>query len=262
MNRFLTDEFQISKIALCILVKQGTGQLVHKNRPSHGLVFQITGKKRYVFDNGDTLTVKEGDVFYLPIASTYIVENIADGDCMAVNFELFDASITYDPFVFSFMLGEQFQQKFKTIVDAWTAKKPGFQTKCFSLLYDIIYNIQKESNKVYTAPSAKKIAIAAREYINKNLSDQELTVEKIATRFEISPEYFRRLFKDVYGSSPKQFIIKARMEYAAELILSGEFSISNICHMCGYDNESYFSTEFKRFYHIQPSQYAPKQHGQ
>ncbi len=256
MNGFFTDDFQISKINFCTLVRSGTGQPIHKNRPYHGLVCQISGEKRYIFDSGRSMTVREGDVFYLPKASNYRVANIVSGDCIAVNFELFDRSVTYESFVLAPSNFEQYRQKFTKLDESWTTKKTGFQNKCLSLIYGIIYDIQREMDKSYTAPDTKRIVQTAFEYINQNISNHCLTVEDVADHLNITPEYLRRLFKNEYGISPRQFIIRTRMKNAAELILSDEFSISEISRMCGYDSESYFSTEFKHFYGIQPSQYC------
>ncbi len=256
MNGFFTDDFQISKINFCMLVKTGTEQPIHKNRPYHGLVYQISGEKQYVFDNSHSMTVRGGDVFYLPKASNYRVTSVSNGDCIAVNFELCNTSVTYESFAFTPMNIDQYRQKFTRLEESWEIKKTGFQNKCLSLIYGIIYDIQCEMNKSYTTLITKKTVFESIEYINKNISDHELTIEKISAHLNITPEYYRRLFKNEFGVSPRRFIIEARMKNAADLILSGEFSISEISRMCGYDSESYFSTEFKRFYGVQPSQYS------
>ncbi len=254
MNSFYTDNFNISKINACVLVEKGAGQKIHKNRPFHGLVLELTGTKRYIFDNGRTMDVYPNDVFYLPKFSNYEVVSIKDGDCIAVNFELANQSITY-PFFSIKSIGKNNKKDFENILLNWNLKKDGNMNLCFLHLYSIIANIQKEVSKHYI-PSKQKIMVnTANEYIAQNIGDYTLTVEKIANHLKITPEYFRRIFGEVYGRSPRKYIIDLRMEKAKGLLSLNEFTIAEISQMCGYDSESYFSSEFKRIVGCPPTKY-------
>ena len=46
------------------------------------------------------------------------------------------------------------------------------------------------------------------------------------------------------------------MEYAASLILAGNFTLQEIADMCGYDDYKYFSVEFKKMIGVSPSKYT------
>ncbi len=255
MNDFFTDNFNISKINACIFVEKGTGQKIHKNRPFHGLVIELNGIKKYIFDNGKTMEVYPNDVFYLPKFSNYKVENIKAGDCIAVNFELADQNITYPHFVLKQETGK-YEKDFQKLLENWNSQKNGQMNLCYMYLYKIICNIQKDFSAQYVPSKTKQLAHKGGEYITQNIGDYTLTVETVSKEIGISPEYFRKIFSDVFGCSPRKFIIDLRMEKAKELILLKEFTIGEISKMCGYDSESYFSSEFKRIVGCTPSEYG------
>ncbi len=258
MNNFFTDNFNISKINMCVYVEKGTGHNIHKNRPYHGLVYEIDGSKKYIFDDGSHIIVNPGDVFYLPKFSSYEVVNIEMGDCVAVNFDLTDQGATYDYFTLTSSQNSNYRNSFFDLLAAWKTKKNGFLNKSFSIVYGIIYDIQKDMNKKYLPSPNKQTVLKSVEYINTNISDFSLTVQSISEHLNISPEYFRKLFGSVYGISPRKYIINERIKRARDLLDSNGFSIGQISRMCGYESESYFSKEFKRICGYSPSDYSKK----
>ncbi len=255
MNKFYTDNFNISKINTCVYVGKGMGQNIHKNRPFHGLVIKLSGISKYIFDDGKTLEVRPNDVFYLPKFSNYEVETIQLGDCIAVNFDLEDKNITY-PFLKLKQATNKYKKDFENLLFHWNLKKYGYMNLCYMYLYGIICNMQKDSSARYVPSKIKALAYNGSEYIAQNIHDYTLTVAGVSKSLNLSPEYFRKIFRDVYGCSPRRYIINMRMEKAKKLILSKEFSMGEIAEMCGYDSESYFSSEFKRMVSCSPSEYS------
>ena len=254
MNDFFTYNFNISKVVVCVFVAQGTGQRVHNCRLNHGLVFQINGVKKYTFLNSGAFTAKEGEVFYLPKFSYYTVDDLENGDCIAINFELSDKDITFPYFRLDSRFGAKYGSLFKSFLKAWNLKENGYLNKCYKILYEIICSIQADAKAEYLQPENRKKVGLATEYIIKHLSRSTLTIYEISGMLGMSPEYFRRIFKAAYGVSPKKYIMNMRIEKAKELILSEEFKIGVIGDMCGFESESYFSREFKRSTALTPTE--------
>ncbi len=255
MNSFFTDNFNISKIIVCVYVNHGTGQTVHKNRPGHGLVIQLGGAKRYVFNDGTEMTVRDGDVFYLPRFSSYQVIEIERGDCIAVNFELADKDITYPHFMIKSPVKSGYEADFSDLLACWNGKRPGHLNECCRLLYSIICRIQRDAMRNYVPSETRKMADGAIDYIRKNIGSCELTVSELAANAGVSAEYFRKIFGKVYGISPRKYIITERIKLAKELILSEEFSVGQVSDMCGFESVSYFSREFKKYTGSAPTQF-------
>ena len=141
---------------------------------------------------------------------------------------------------------------FHEILERWQAKETGYKSKCTALLYDIFTECYIENFEEEVHNSKIKNAIA---YINKNFIDPNLSITEIAQSSFISNEYFRKLFKEEFGISPQKYIIKLRLQHAAELISSGYYSLKEVAYMSGYSDCKYFSVEFKRFMGISPSKY-------
>ncbi len=256
MNAFFTDSFRVSGIELCMRVQSEHSKLVHKNRPTHGLVIMLTGKTQYFFSDGSDMTVEEGELFYLPKFSNYRVKPILHGECIAVNFDLCDRSVTYPHFSLPAERKLKYTAMFRELLAAWNKRTPAQMNLCMCKLYELICAIQADAAAKYSDSSVKKTALRGAERIASSIEDPKLTVQEIAKELSVSPEYFRKLFASVYGISPKQYMIKLRIEKAKALILSGELPIREIGGLCGYEYECYFSREFKKEVGFSPTRFA------
>ncbi|MBQ2750587.1 MAG: helix-turn-helix transcriptional regulator [Clostridia bacterium] len=58
--------------------------------------------------------------------------------------------------------------------------------------------------------------------------------------------------------TPSRYVAKLRLERGAELLGSGQYNVTEVAALCGYDNIYYFSRCFKEAYGVPPSLYPPK----
>ena len=123
-------------------------------------------------------------------------------------------------------------------------------------LYDGIYQMQKEQKKQYISKTQVFLIAPAVEKMERAFTQNDLTVCELAAMCGISEVYFRRLFLNTFGISPKEYIIQKRIEYAKDLLLSGDFSVSEISRMCGYTEPCHFSREFSKRVGTSPNQYG------
>ena len=94
----------------------------------------------------------------------------------------------------------------------------------------------------------------AREIIIHNL-DRPITLEEIAQRVNISKYYLCRQFKKVYGISPIQYHLNARIDRAKWLLIHTDKSLTTIASEVGFDDIYSFSRAFKNRENISPSKY-------
>lgn len=85
-----------------------------------------------------------------------------------------------------------------------------------------------------------------------------MPVEQIASRVNLSKSYFQHIYKELFGCSVVSDIINSRLEYAKYLLENSSLSIAAISKMCGYENETHFMRQFKRFVGVTPSQFRSK----
>lgn len=82
-----------------------------------------------------------------------------------------------------------------------------------------------------------------------------LMVESLARRVNLSKSYFQHLYKDLFGCSVTADIINGRLEYAKYLLDNSTLSVGSIAKLCGYDNDTHFMRQFKKFIGLTPSRY-------
>ena len=68
----------------------------------------------------------------------------------------------------------------------------------------------------------------------------------------ISEVYFRKIFIQKFGASPRDYIISKRLEFAKQLLSNGEFEVSRVAELSGYSEPCHFSREFKKRFGISP----------
>lgn len=90
------------------------------------------------------------------------------------------------------------------------------------------------------------------QYIHLNHMN-ELTVEDMARKANMSPSSFFRAFKLVTGESPLQYLKKVRLTQARFLIVREKVQIGVAANKVGYQSFSQFSREFKRYFKTSPS---------
>ena len=127
--------------------------------------------------------------------------------------------------------------------------------KCKSELYSILFHMQREYELGYTPTTQSGILRPALEYIHNHYTEGNLGISKLANLCGISEPYFRKLFLRSYGVSPLKYIAQLKLARAKELIESGLYPIHEVAALSGFQNECYFSREFKHHFGSAPSKF-------
>ena len=123
-------------------------------------------------------------------------------------------------------------------------------TKQYAIIYDILTKLDHETHK-------SSIFRNAQQLIQQELSNPKLDNAYIADKLNISEVYLRKLFNKNLNTSPRQYIIKTRMEKALSLLVN-DYSISKIAGIVGYESVFSFSRAFKDYYKESPVKYFKK----
>ncbi len=81
------------------------------------------------------------------------------------------------------------------------------------------------------------------------------SLSSVAREARMSTFHFARVFSELVGESPHQYLLKARLRYAASMLRQGA-SVEKAALESGFLNVSYFSRIFHRRYGIPPSRYS------
>lgn len=95
-------------------------------------------------------------------------------------------------------------------------------------------------------------------YFLENHFTEEISLEQLAQAQFVSPAYLSRLFKDIVGESPINYLIKLRLSEAQHLIKTTTLSIKQIAQATGYQDAYHFSKSFKKQFGIAPSSLSEK----
>ena len=99
-------------------------------------------------------------------------------------------------------------------------------------------------------------AQSAARLLEREAARADFSVDELTGAFSCSGAQLRRLFRQEYGLSPKQYLTRVRMDNARALLQAGLFSVKQVAQRCGYSNEKTFATAFKACTGLTPSQYA------
>ncbi len=207
------------------------------------LHYVVSGKGCFRIEDRE-YTVTEGNIFVIPpFVETYyeadkdnpweyIWIGFTKDEKINVDFE----DVMYLPYshhIFESM------KKCSTMQTGRTEFLCGKIWQLISLVYD------KQSEMVDYIEKALNIIKA--EYMSN------ISVQGIADRIGLERTYFSNLFKMRIGLSPKQFLLKTRMEQAAVFLRDYGYSVSLTALSVGYSDVYTFSKMFKKYFGISPS---------
>ena len=92
------------------------------------------------------------------------------------------------------------------------------------------------------------------DYLNENYFDF-ISLDALAReKYFMNPRYFGKLFKEFTGQTFSQYLTGLRMKHARQYLSQGDYTVSQIAYMCGYNSVSYFIQTFKKNYGETPKQ--------
>jgi AraC family cel operon transcriptional repressor len=85
--------------------------------------------------------------------------------------------------------------------------------------------------------------------------DGQIPLAELVRRSGKCHEHFTREFSKRLGLTPACYLTRLRIERAARLLATSNLKISAICQSCGFDSESHFFRQFRRWKGMLPSAY-------
>lgn len=123
------------------------------------------------------------------------------------------------------------------------------------LLAEFITNYCEIVSRQSEETKAEHVTEQVRSLIDGNLGYAKMDQEWIATQIHFSTSYVRQVFKQIMKENISEYIIRKRMELAGRLLKNTSFKIQEIAQECGYEDQRYFASSFKKFYGCTPTEY-------
>ncbi len=92
-------------------------------------------------------------------------------------------------------------------------------------------------------------------YINDNLSETAMNVDALSEYVGLSRSQLHRRMKDIVGVAPSDYIRNVKLRKACEMLAKGDVDIAQVAYSLGFNAQSHFSTLFKRYTGMTPTEY-------
>ena len=100
----------------------------------------------------------------------------------------------------------------------------------------------------------------AVKYIEKNIDNPELNIDKLVEIMTVSRTQLYRKIKALTNMSVNEFINDIRLKRAEQIFSDKKISVSEVAYMVGFNELSYFGKCFKKKYGLTPSEYNQRKH--
>jgi AraC-like DNA-binding protein len=93
----------------------------------------------------------------------------------------------------------------------------------------------------------------AKNFIDQDVS-RKVDIDMLAKEASLSKFHFFRCFKNAFGLSPYQYLLKKRLEKSMELLSKGNCQVTEVAYEVGFSDVYSFSKSFKKYFNACPSQ--------
>ena len=213
--------------------------------PHHTIHFILEGEGTYLVNN-TVKHLKACQAFYTPPATALVYEPNEEKPWTYIWFAFIgnksDEYVEQFPFAQTKIIDSPRGGELrKIIIDFLSKNPPGTVTE------------PQDSQQFYIS--------LAKEFIQLNFSNPNLSIQNIAQSIHISHSYLCGIFKSQEKYSVKSYLTKIRLNHAASLLSDREKTITEISLACGYKDPLYFSAAFKKYFAVSPTLFRERYHG-
>lgn len=216
-----------------------------KKRGSYGLSFCLQGKITYTHC-GRQFVSDSNHAIILPKDADYTLYGNETGLFPLINFDC------NEPFTDTFLSiplhnPDSYLSDYNRLSESLLFRR--YNARSMSILYDMLDRLSRES---FTGNRALDIAVT---FMAQNYADPNLNNQLLADKAGISEIYLRRLFKDVFGLPPRQYLLDIRIRRARQLLSEQHLTVTQIAEICGFSSLYHFSRAFREITGTTPTDF-------
>ncbi|WP_394746688.1 alpha/beta fold hydrolase [Spongiimicrobium salis] len=236
-------------------IEQHRGALVHYNTETFIATFDGPSKAA----NCSMDLMNAFRELHIPLAIGIHIKECIVGNCISKEVLDFSTFMDRESVSNQILLTQTVKNLLVGTDLAFTTYKTIFKTVSGNsfLLYTVKEKIKQEAS--FNAVKGTKLIHddtfleGVLQSINTHLNNECFGVEMLCRELAVSERQLQRKLKEMSQISPNQLISSMRLNFAKELILNREGTISEIAFKAGFSNPSYFSKCFKKKFDISPS---------
>lgn len=252
MDRLCDPSLQFRLISVFQDTRESTDTAAIFPRPYHALSCRLSGQATFTARE-QQVTVEDNSVLYMPADTPYHLRAGAE-QIIVIHFEV--SAPMEKRFSALSEVSPTLRERFVALHRTWQEKAPGYELRAMSLFYGILeqlrHHIDLPQQQLY-----RRLRPAV-ERLHADFADPALSVAALAAQAKLGDTQFRRLFCQLMGKTPLDYLNALRVERAAALLDDGLLSVEEIALRCGFSDPKYFSTVFRKYKGMPPSAYRTR----
>jgi len=142
------------------------------------------------------------------------------------------------------------------IIEHTKSEKAGYQPLISGTVLHLlgcIHSLIKQ--KLFENENIVEVTVNKARVLLRTRIDEDITMEQIAEELQVGYVWFRKMFKQYTGISPRQYFIQLKIEKAKILLTDPVKSIKEVSYELNFDSPFYFSKLFKEKVGLSPEEY-------
>ncbi len=135
-------------------------------------------------------------------------------------------------------------------------KNPKDKTYAALLVNTLVHIVCEKGESLRHTSTSRGYQLTAEavKLVNEDFA-KSITLEYVAKELSVAPQHLSGAFSKNLGVTFSQYLCDLRLEYAANLVVNSQKSLTEICFESGYNNFSHFSRSFKKKFGKSPREY-------
>lgn len=235
-----------------------------KGRLDYQLLYIVSGKTHFFFDGKERI-VTAGHMVLIPPRKEqrYDYFGAEKPEVYWVHFTgsevkniLRKYEIPMDDPVFYSGASSTYAYLFKEMIHELQTCRTGFEELLAMYLRQIFLLVQRtrQEQRPTVSTYIQEEMEYARRYFNEHYNEP-ISIQDYAESRNMSVCYFQRNFKQIVNHTPMQYLLTIRVNNAASLLETTDYSMAEISAIVGYEDPLYFSRLFRKLKGVSPSEY-------
>ena len=235
-----------------------------KGRIDYQLLYIVSGKAHFYF-NGIERIVQAGRMVLIPprVEQKYEYFGEEKPEVYWVHFTGSDVKnilrkyeIPMDDPIFYSGASSVYSYIFKEMINELQTCRTGYEELLAMYLQQIFLLVQRtrQERKPTVTTYIQEEMEYARRYFNEHYNEP-ISIQEYAESRNMSVCYFQRNFKQIVNHTPMQYLLTIRVNNAASLLETTDYSMAEIAAIVGYEDPLYFSRVFRKIKGMSPTEY-------